>query len=195
MELAIGFPSPATPEEERRREELIEAANACVPTDLEMKAYEREEEARSERVDETRAITASMQAALLMGAWFQSNEAIGGSLSPRAAEALAVARWDQYLISAKLKRALRGLDEYLHGESDWEDPIQNDWNGSAKLTLICIARSIDAWETLGEELGDPEARAVAAQLRGLEQEVKRAFPDAARFIRPGFDEERPNSEL
>ena len=143
----------------------------------------------------TRAVTASMQAALLMRTWLESHESIDDRLSPRAAEALAVARWDQYLISAKLQRALRGLDEYLHGESAWDDPIQNDWNGSAKLTLICIARSIEAWQTLGEELGDPEAKAVAMQLRGLEQEVKRAFPDAARFIRPGFDEEGENSEL
>lgn len=195
MELAIGPPPPATPEEERRREELIEAANACVLSDDEMEEFEREEEAREERVEETRAVTASMQAALLMRTWLESHESIDDRLSPRAAEALAVARWDQYLISAKLQRALRGLDEYLHGESAWDDPIQNDWNGSAKLTLICIARSIEAWQTLGEELGDPEAKAVAMQLRGLEQEVKRAFPDAARFIRPGFDEEGENSEL
>ncbi len=67
--------------------------------------------------------------------------------------------------------------------------MQNDWNGTAKLTLICIARSIDAWETIGTELADRDARAIAGQLRGLEQEVKRAFPNTARFIRPGFDDE------
>ncbi|HEY0873051.1 MAG TPA: hypothetical protein VGD94_06225 [Vicinamibacterales bacterium] len=189
VELALGIPPPETPEDERRRTELVEAANACVMADADMEEFEREEEAREERVDETRAITASMQAALLMATWLRANGSIDARLSARAADALAIARWDRHLIPVKLRRALRGLDEHRSGESGWDHPVQNDWNGTAKLTLICIARSIAAWDTLSEELGDPEARAVADQLRGLKREVERAFPDAARFIRPGFDEE------
>jgi hypothetical protein len=54
--------------------------------------------------------------------------------------------------------------------------------------LLCIRRSIEAWDTLAEALVDPDARGVAAQLRALQAEVERTFPDASRFIRPGFDE-------
>jgi hypothetical protein len=66
--------------------------------------------------------------------------------------------------------------------------VQNDWNGTAKLALVCIRRSIEAWDTLAEALGDSEARGVADQLRALQAEVERTFPDASRFIRPGFDD-------
>jgi hypothetical protein len=189
VELAIGLPPPATPEEERRREELVETLNACTPTEAEMREFEREEEAREERVDDTRAITASTQVALLTDEWLKAHESIADALSSRAGDALAVAQWNQYLIPIKLRRALRGLDEHLHGESEWDDPVQNDWNGTAKLTLICIGRSIDAWDTLGEELTDADACAVADQLRGLQRELERLFPNASRFVRPGFDEE------
>jgi hypothetical protein len=35
----------------------------------------------------------------------------------------------------------------IHGEEgDEDDPVQNDWNGSAKVALISIERSIDAWD-------------------------------------------------
>ena len=190
MELAIGLPPPATPEEERRHEELIDTMNACAPTEAEIDEYAREEEARSVRVDGPRPITASVQAPLLMTAWLKSHESIDQALSPRAADALAVARWDQSLIPVKLRRALRGLDEQLNGESPWDDPVQNDWNGTAKLTLICIARSIDAWTVLAGELRDSEAGAIANHLRTLQREIQRMFPEARRFVRPGFDSPR-----
>lgn len=187
MALAASPPPPMTPEEERQREALIDAMNACEPTDAEVEAYARQEAVRQERLEETPAVTASIQAALLMKAWLSSHEEIEGGLSARAADALAIARWDRHLIPVKLLRALRGRDEHVNGESVWDDPIQNDWNGTAKLTLLCIRRSIHAWDVLAEELRDPDAKAAADQLRGLQREVEMAFPSAERFVRPGFD--------
>lgn len=190
MELVIAPPPPMTPEEERRREKWVEAMNACNPTDAEVEECSRQEEARAERLDESPAISASIQTGLLMDSWFESHDGIERSLTGRAAEALEVASWDHYLIRAKLHRAVHGLDEYLQGESSWEDPVQNDWNGTAKLTLICITRSIEAWQILSEELRDQEAGAIANQLRAMKREVERMFPEAQRFVRPGFDSSR-----
>lgn len=187
MELVIAPPPPMTPEEERRREELIDTVNACMPTAAEMEEFSREEEERDGRVDESPVITACLRAGLLMDSWFGSHESIGNGVNARTTEAFEVASWDRYLIRPKLHRALHGLDEYLHGEAAWDDPVQNDWKGTAKLTLICIRRSIEAWHTLAEELHDPEAGAVARELSALQREVERTFPDAERFVRPGFD--------
>jgi len=190
MALAVSLPPPVTAEEERRRAALIDAMNACNPTDAEVGEFAREEEARSERIEETAAVTASMQASLLMDTWFDTHDAPERAASGPAGDALQVARWDRHLIPVKVQRALHGLDEYLRGETTWDDPVQNDWNGTAKLALLCLRRSIEAWDTLAEALGDPDARAVADQLRALRAEMERTFPNAFRFIRPGFDESR-----
>lgn len=186
-ELAIGPPPPMTADEESRREELIDAMNACAPTEAEAAAYSLQETARRERIEDTPAFTASTRAATLTNAWLDSHKDLDLSGNMRAAGALETARWDRHLIPVKLQRALRGLDEHTCGESAWDDPVQNDWNGTAKLTLICIRRSIEAWNALAEELGDAEAAAVSNELRSLQREVERSFPEAERFMRPGFD--------
>ena len=85
-------------------------------------------------------------------------------------------------------RALDGLDEYRGGTSFREHRVQNDWNGSAKVALISIRRSIDAWEGLADQLADDEAGVIATELRELEREVLKAFPDVWKFRRPGFDD-------
>jgi hypothetical protein len=187
-ELAIGLPPPMSAEEERRREEFVHAMNACVPTAAEAAEYEREEEERDRRIEETSVFTASQRAKTLLHAWLDSHEGLDLSANRRAADALEIVQWDRYLIFVKLRRALGGLDEYARGESIWEDPLQNDWNGTAKLTLICIRRSSEAWDVLAEELGDAEAAAVSRELRELQREVERSFPNAKRFVRPGFDD-------
>lgn len=69
--------------------------------------------------------------------------------------------------------------------SRWEDSIRNDWNGTPKLTLICIAHWIEAWDTLAEKLGHPGPSAIAAHLREPEQEVRRTFSDAERYPAEG----------
>ena len=74
------------------------------------------------------------------------------------------------------------------GDSHEDDPIQNDWNGSAKVALISIDRSILAWNTIALVAADQDAAMVADRLRALQLSVQEAFPCARRFVRPGFDE-------
>jgi hypothetical protein len=188
LELVLLPPPPMTAEEERRREAFLEAMEVPEPTEADVEELAREEEARRERVDETAAVTASIEASLLMDAWFDAHDTAETTVSGPAAEALQVARWDRHLIPTKVRRALRGLDEYRRGETADDDPVQNDWNGTAKLVLLCIRRSIEAWDTLAEDRADADARMVAGRLRVLQAEMERTFPKASRFIRPGFDE-------
>lgn len=100
-------------------------------------------------------------------------------------EVLAVLHWYRFFIAAKIERALGHL-----GDENFEqvpDP-QSDANGSIKVALIAIERSVLAWTYL---LDDSNAERVRPQIRLLERIkgiTEDSFPRARDFVRPGFDE-------
>jgi hypothetical protein len=99
-------------------------------------------------------------------------------------EAIEVIRWYQYFIGAKVMRAIRGnTEEERCGE------FPSDSDGSAKIALIAIDRSIAAWAVIQHYIadGDREVIDVIAFLDGLRQAAEETFPQARSFIRPGFD--------
>jgi hypothetical protein len=98
-------------------------------------------------------------------------------------EALEIAGHDSLLISAKLYRALSGRDR----DREDDHPVQNDWNGSAKVALISLERSEIAWRTIAAATTDPMPMTFVDQLRDLRREVEVAFPHARSFVRPAFD--------
>jgi len=105
-------------------------------------------------------------------------------------EAIEVIRWYQYFISAKVIRAVRGkIDE---GEERF-DEFPSDSDGSAKIALIAIDRSVAAWAVIRHYITDGAGGVVdvIAFLDGLGQAVEKAFPSARSFTRPGFDEVDP----
>jgi hypothetical protein len=65
-----------------------------------------------------------------------------------------------------------------------------DSDGSAKIALIAIDRSIAAWSGLREALGEDgdSILDLQAQLAAIRRETEKLFPKARAFIRPGFDE-------
>jgi hypothetical protein len=97
-----------------------------------------------------------------------------------------VIHWYQYQIAVKTMRALSGRREEL--EDDPEFPKDSD--GSAKVALIGIDRSIAAWRLM--QLSLPErAQSIVPlilQLERLRRRIEIVFPEARRFVRPGFDE-------
>ena len=147
-------------------------------------------EARSERIDESAITTGADKVHTLAWAWLERNaDVMPGTSDPGLADAIEVAQWDVHLIGAKLHRALHGRDRFMEEEDlDDDDPVQNDWNGSAKVALLSIRRSIAAWTTIALATRDPDAEGVAEELRRLEVDVERTFPDAWKFVRPGFDQ-------
>ena len=71
-----------------------------------------------------------------------------------------------------------------------EDDAQTDANGSAKVALLLIEESRQAWRALmqpGVAAADGAPPRFVALLDGLEAELHRRFPRAFEFVRPGFD--------
>lgn len=104
-------------------------------------------------------------------------------------DAREVVQWYQYQIAVKTMRALSGRKEELE-----EDPeiieFPKDSDGSAKVALIGIDRSIAAWRLMQLSLPEHAASIVPLilQLERLRNRLDKAFPEARDFIRPGFDE-------
>ena len=189
LELAVGAPPPETEAERKQREEFLESLANVEPTPQELEQFTRQREESQERIEETPASTASSRFTFLAHAWLKDRrQAVARTADAALADALEVAAWDSSFIHVKLHRALRGRDEAQRGENFGDDhPIQNDWNGSAKVALISIERSLKAWNVIADVTGDPDARHVAEELMVLRTEVDRAFPKARKFRRPGFD--------
>jgi hypothetical protein len=120
--------------------------------------------------------------------WLKAHRArFEAHADPGVREALEVIGWDVWLVEAKITRALHGRDEARTGELPDDHPVQNDWNGSAKVALISIARSESAWRTIAQAAPDERAALFADGLGHLRRAVERDFPDAMAFARPGFD--------
>jgi len=85
-------------------------------------------------------------------------------------------------------RALSGrLDE--QETADCID-FPRDSDGSAKVALIGVDRSIAAWRLVQLALPEREVSIVPLilQLERLRHSIEKTFPYAREFVRPGFDE-------
>jgi uncharacterized protein (DUF1330 family) len=106
-------------------------------------------------------------------------------------DAVEIVRWYQYQICVKLMRAMQGLTD-LGGEEDEDGRAfqQHDADGSAKVALIGIDRSIAAWARLREHFADERDRILdtLVLLDRLRRDVETILPNARNFKRPGFDD-------
>ncbi len=100
-------------------------------------------------------------------------------------EATETILWYHFFIAAKLHRAMSG-----YFEKDEEDVRKQDMNGSAKIALIAVERSIGAWGILLQRFSNYEDEIFdfIKTLGKMQNNIKLIFPDAENFIRPGFDE-------
>jgi hypothetical protein len=123
-------------------------------------------------------------------AWLQARECarVRDPADPRG-----VIAWFHALISAKIRRAVRGLADDCPEDRDWPP----DYDGSAKVALLGIERSHAAWLELVERrmATDAEAAPFIADLAWLGEAVERVFPGALAFVRPAFDEPDEVSRL
>jgi hypothetical protein len=101
-------------------------------------------------------------------------------------DATEVIQWYQRQIAVKIMRAVGSArrdeetdSELAHGDAD----------GSAKVALIGMDRSLTAWSEILRQLPDEEDRILPllAALSRLRRDIEAAFPNARAFIRPGFD--------
>jgi len=93
--------------------------------------------------------------------------------------------WFAPLISSKTHRAMSGLHEF-DGCRDYPP----DHEGSAKVALIGIDQSMQAWtdaQAIGRIPGDVAAGFIE-KLHRLSLELEELVPRARAFVRPAFDE-------
>ena len=105
-------------------------------------------------------------------------------------DALKVIRWYQHQIYAKLIRAISGRIEEDAEISEEADKYARDSDGSAKVALIGIDRSIAAWIIIDNRIPTFErddVKAIMTHLDKLMKKIENDFPDARAFLRPGFD--------
>ena len=96
-------------------------------------------------------------------------------------DAVEVIRFYQYFLYPKMGRALGGrLDGDNYGDAD----------GSAKIALIAMDRSLGAWSRLLAHFPEREDATLPllVHLEKLRRAVERVFPHARAFVRPGLDE-------
>ncbi|MBE0534321.1 MAG: hypothetical protein IH624_01530 [Phycisphaerae bacterium] len=100
--------------------------------------------------------------------------------------AVETIRWYQHQIYIKLMRAHRKTTP----PADPADEMLDDANGSAKVALIGMDRSIHAWDMLYRILAEEQDSIldILVQLGRLRRSVEAVFPAARAFIRPGLDE-------
>lgn len=100
-------------------------------------------------------------------------------------EAMEVIGWYLDLIQAKMRRALCAY--YYHSEK--EEDHTEDYNGSAKVALISIERSLENWQVV--EKCCPHLKKdinhLVVVLEQLRSDIEAQFPTARGFLRPGFE--------
>lgn len=101
-----------------------------------------------------------------------------------------VIQWYQHFIYVKLRRAISGRAREDMETDEELKQFPKDSDGSAKIALIAMDRSIAAWSGLREALsgdGGDSILDLLAQLAKIRRETEKLFPQARSFIRPGFD--------
>jgi hypothetical protein len=98
-------------------------------------------------------------------------------------DSLAVIQWYLVFIHVKLSRAL--VEQSARSGED--DRL---CDGTAKIALLAIDRSIHSWTALFEILPDQEDHflRILAMLQRIKAMALQEFPHAMSFIRPGFDD-------
>jgi hypothetical protein len=107
----------------------------------------------------------------------------------RLNDSVEVIRWHQHLIYVKLCRAFSSQVE----EESSRERSPKDSDGSAKVALLSIDQSIEAWTQLCEmfPVKSDSVLEMLVHLDRLRRGVVTKFPRARRFTRPGFDAKRP----
>jgi hypothetical protein len=148
---------------------------------------------RRQLVDNHPLTKAGKQYANAASDWFrefdQATIVVNDMHSERWEDAREVIQWYQYQIAVKTMRALSGRREELEEDPEILD-FPKDSDGSAKVALIGIDRSMAAWRLMQLCLPDRAGSIVPLilLLERLRLRLEKGFPEAREFVRPGFDE-------
>ena len=102
-------------------------------------------------------------------------------------DAVEIIRWYQFQIYVKLMRALSNKDDLFEFEGMEEFP--SDADGSTKVALIGIDRSIAAWGSFQKYFSEKsdDILDIILLLDRIRRKAEEFFPKARGFVRAGFD--------
>lgn len=108
-------------------------------------------------------------------------------------DCVKVIEWYSHFIYVKLSRALHGkLDD------DWEeeDDFQTDANGSARVALLAIERSLQAWLKLYELIParEDDFLSMLVLLQKIKNATEAEFPNVLKFKHPFYEESQKERE-
>lgn len=176
------------------KEMLIEAAEKW---DIDLNAIDDQEfEEISKRtrdfIENQEAVVLAKQYALDGNKLLQAKgEWLGGSTidAEMLDDVLGVIYNYLFFIVGKLHTGFHGMLDMdgFENPNSMSDP-QNDSNGSVKIALITIERSILAWTYLLDDQNASLIRPMVELLERIQALAEESFPKARDFVRPGFDE-------
>lgn len=169
---------------------------------VELEEIARAEERKQRLAEKHPLAKAGMKYIRMVDQWFKAGEAVlkekeeeilaqarlgvGGVNEEVASltDAVEILRWYQHQIYVKL---MRGLDADKEYEASSEFPKDSD--GSVKVALIAMDRSIGAWLRMKEFFpGRTDSiLTLLVHLDRLRRAAEKEFPEARAFVRPGFD--------
>jgi len=175
---------------------------------VDMESVSQEIESKRDKAENHELSRTALEYAKIVDKWFeaeypifeQKQEALNtmleleiGSVAPHAEanninNAVEVIHWYQHQIYVKLMRALTQEDFAEEIESD--ATLQRDSDGSAKVALIGMDRSIATWGSLQEYFPEKmdSILDIIMHLGQLQRKTEQVFPNAKGFRRPGFDD-------
>lgn len=108
---------------------------------------------------------------------------------PKILEALEVIQYYLFSVAVKVHSSYHAVLD-IDGYEDPEEleNTQSYSNGTAKVTLILLERSISSWNYLMNESNAQLIRPIVNRLETIKGMLEQKFPNAGEFIRPGFDE-------
>ncbi len=109
-----------------------------------------------------------------------------GQTAASLGDALEIVEWYLFFVDVKLRRAVSSRVDERRDHA--EGPKDSD--GSAKIALIAIDRSIAAWSLLRRQFEAEHGDTILdllVQLERLRRAVEAKFPHARAFRRPGWD--------
>lgn len=175
-----------------------------------MDEYMRQDEARQQKVRQHPLSHISMEYMQRVQAWLKDSDADLKALSQEWLEAartpeqdcdyeelahcvgdmLEVITWYHTFLPPKVNRALRSNLEMKTRESGiLAESSQFDANGSGKVVLIAVERSISAWLFLRDHLSKQEDTILSMLviLGRIRNGIQEEIPNAKTFRRPGFE--------
>ncbi len=163
-------------------------------TEDDLNVAKQQEQRKQRRIEAEQCAQAAKQYIALTDNWFDSARHLFEERQQASddmtdiQEMLDILQWYKHQIYVKIMRALSG--KYDRDILPMLDEKPKDFDGSAKVALIGVDRSIAAWMALREFFFEQKDDIIdlLVHLDRLRKAIEQTFPNARAFIRPGFDE-------